>query len=62
MFFKKRSKNPSTRIVRHMTDAEVRGKATPSPLRSPIAIVLQTRTFEVNSGDFTGFGSPPGRF
>ena len=62
MFFKKRSKKPTTRIVRHMTDAEVRGKATPSPLRSPIANVLHSRTFEVNTGDFNGFGSPPGKF
>jgi hypothetical protein len=62
MFFKKRSKNPQTRIVRRMTDAEVLGRATASPLRSPIASVLHSRTFEVNTGDFNGFESPPGRF
>jgi hypothetical protein len=62
MFFKKRHKNPSTRIVRRMTEKEVTGRPTASPLRSPIATVLETRTFEVNTGDFNGFGSPPGKF
>lgn len=61
VFFKKRKKNPQTRIVRRMTEAEVL-HTTPSPLRSPIANVLQTRTFEVNHGEFNGFDSPPGRF
>ena len=62
MFGKKRSKKPTTRIVRRGSAAEVGGKAAPSLLRSPIATVLQTRTFEVNTGDFNGFGSPPGKF
>lgn len=62
MFGKKRSKNPTTRIVRRGNEPEVRGKPTASPLRSPIANVLQARTFEVNTGDFNGFGSPPGKF
>ena len=60
-FFKKNKKAAQTRIVRRTTEAEVM-HTTPSPLRSPIANVLQTRTFEVNHGDFNGFDSPPGRF
>lgn len=62
MFFKKRNKNPQTRIIRRMADAQVQDKTTPSPLRSPLANVLQTRHFEVNHGEFNGFGSPPGKF
>ena len=62
MFFKKHRKAAETKIVRRGTGAEVRGRPTASPLRSPIATVLQTRTFEVNTGDFNGFGSPPGKF
>ena len=63
MFGKKKGRKAAeTKIVRRGPAAEVVGRPTASPLRSPIATVLQARTFEVNNGDFDGFGSPPGRF
>ena len=57
MLFRRRKTRSQTKIIRRSeTVVDV------SPLRPMIAATLATQRFEVNNGDFRGFGSPPGKF
>ena len=57
MMFRKRQMKSQTKIIRRSeTVVDV------SPLRMKVAETLATQRFEVNHGEFRGFGSPPGKF
>lgn len=57
MIFKRRKMKSQTRIVRRSEPV-----VDVSPIRATLMATLATQRFEVNQGEFRGFGSPPGKF